>query len=326
MKKSYLTLSVAALLAASASATAAGVPDGMSFYGKASVQVMNSDKGIMNFADEGTTVDTPYNRFGVKGTTKLTENNLHMIYKFEWQIRGADQQSGKADDTFSARNTYIGLKGNFGEVVLGKNDTRFKGSEGKVDQFNELAGDIAQILPGQDRVGDSATYISPKMGQVQFALTYTFEDDYYDGEDGDAGYAGTLFIGDKNGKKQPYFVALSMVDSINNLDAYRVTAQYKLGQLALGAIFQDSEQTEGELDGSGYIVSAAYTMDKWVAKAQWGTDDSGIRNKANEEADMWSVGVDYKWSKAARAFAYYTALDLDTDDDNAVGVGIEYKF
>ncbi len=32
-----------------------------------------------------------------------------------------------------SRNTYIGFAGNWGELVFGKNDTRFKKSEGKID-------------------------------------------------------------------------------------------------------------------------------------------------------------------------------------------------
>lgn len=325
MKKSYLTLSVAALLAASASATAAGIPDGMSIYGKAAVELAYADKGLIKY-DEGTQIETPDIRLGVKGKTKLTDGGLNLVYKYEWAVEGEDQSKGKGDSTFKARNTYVGLKGNFGELVLGKNDTRFKKSEGKADLFNETAGDISGLFAGQDRVGDSATYTSPKMGQIQFALTYTVEDDFYDGEDGDAGFAGTLFIGDAKGKKQPYFIALSMVDSINNLDAYRITAQYKAGDLKLAAIYQDSEQSEGDQDGSGYIVSAAYSMDKWVAKIQYGDDDSGLGN-LKDEASQLSLGVDYNFTKAARAFAYYTGVDFENnDDDSVVAVGLEYKF
>lgn len=325
MNKSYLTLSIASLLAISTTATAAGIPEGMSIYGKAAVELAEADKGLIKY-DEGTQLETPDIRLGIKGQTKLTEGGLNLIYKYEWAVQGEDQQKGSGDSTFKARNTYVGLKGNFGELVLGKNDTRFKKSEGKADLFNETAGDMSGLFAGQDRVGDSATYISPKMGQVQFALTYTFEDDFYDGLEGDAGFAGTLFIGDVKGKKQPYFVALSMVDSIKNLDAYRITAQYKMGDLKLAAIYQDSEQSEGDKDGSGYIVSAAYTIDKWVAKIQYGDDDSGL-GKLGDEASQVSVGVDYKFTKAARAFAYYTGVDFEnSEDDSVFAVGLEYKF
>lgn len=324
MNKNKLGIAITSLLAASATVNAAGLPEGMTIYGKASVELMSNEEGTMKYAQgEGLQLETIATRLGVKGTTQLTENNLNLIYMYEWQVNGAEQDYG---DTFSARNTYVGLQGGFGKFILGRNDTVFKSSEGKVDLFNDRAADIGAVLPGQSRVGDSAAYYSPKMGQLQFALTYTLEDDFYEGEEGDAGYAATLFIGDKKGKKQPYFVALSMVDSINNVDAFRVTAQYKLDDLKLGAIYQDSEQSEGSKDGTGYVVSAAYSIDKWVAKVQYADDDSGLGGEKDEVSQV-TVGVDYNFNKAVHAFAYYTEVDREVKgDDSTLAIGMQYAF
>jgi hypothetical protein len=48
-------------------------------------------------------------------------------------------------------------------VLFGRNDTRFKASEGKFDLFNKTVGDIGQILAGQSRLGDTVTYTSPPL-------------------------------------------------------------------------------------------------------------------------------------------------------------------
>ena len=287
-------------------------------YGKAEVQIANTDTGEMRYANKGTQIDAPFSRIGVKGDHKLNES-LTAIFKYEVQVNGFE-----ADNTttpFSARNTYLGLKGAFGEVVVGRNDTRFKYSEGKLDNFNETQGDIFQVIAGQDRVGDTITYSSKYWNNAQFSVTYAPKDDAASTE---AGYAATFIYGDRGLKNTPYYISLSHVDTLNNVKASRIVTVYKFEQLQLGALYQHSESVDGTKSGDGYVLSASYKMDKWIPKVQLASDDSTLRQ--DTEATQWTAGVDYVFDKQTKAYFLYTDLDLEASTDSSVALGLKYNF
>jgi len=287
-------------------------------YGKAEVQIANTDTGTMRYADEGTQIDAPFSRIGIKGDHKLNEY-LSVVFKYEVQVKGFEEDD--TDEPFTARNTYLGLKGAFGEVVVGRNDTRFKYSEGKVDNFNETQADMAQVIAGQDRLGDTITYTSSYWHNTQFSFTYAPKDDNKDNE---AGFAATIIYGDRNLNNTPYYVSLSHVDSLNNITASRLAGVYKFKQLQLGGLYQHSESVDGTKSGNGYVLSASYTLDKWVPKIQFAKDDSTLRQVS--EATQWSTGLDYIFDKQTTAYLLYTDLNLEEQDDNSVALGLKYKF
>ncbi|KJY95217.1 porin [Pseudoalteromonas piscicida] len=311
--------SLAALAVASATLSASALAADYSIYGKAEVQIASTDKGVMRYTKEGTQIDAPFSRIGVKGTHGLS-SDLKLVYKYEVQVKGFEH-----DDTtepFSARNTYVGLEGKFGTVLVGRNDTRFKFSEGKIDQFNETQSDIAQVLAGQDRVGDSITYSSPKWNDFSFSLTYTPKDDASNDE---TGFAATAIYGDRALKNKDYYVALSHTDSIGNLIATRIAVAYKWQKLQLGAIIQDSENLAKDKSGNGYVLSVSYQLDdNWRPKLQFAKDSSGLRH--SEDATQWTLGTDYIFDKQTNLYVMATQLDLETQDDTSIAVGLKYKF
>ncbi|WMO16433.1 porin [Pseudoalteromonas piscicida] len=311
--------SLVALAVASATLSASALAADYSIYGKAEVQIANTDKGVMRYTKEGTQIDAPFSRIGVKGTHGLS-SDLKLVYKYEVQVKGFEH-----DDTtepFSARNTYVGLEGKFGTVLVGRNDTRFKFSEGKIDQFNETQSDIAQVLAGQDRVGDSITYSSPKWNDFSFSLTYTPKDDASNDE---TGFAATAIYGDRALKNKDYYVALSHTDSIGNLVATRIALAYKWQKLQLGAIIQDSENLAKDKSGNGYVLSVSYQLDdNWRPKLQFAKDSSGLRH--SEDATQWTLGTDYIFDKQTNLYVMATQLDLETQDDTSIAVGLKYKF
>ncbi|ATG79843.1 porin [Pseudoalteromonas sp. 1_2015MBL_MicDiv] len=287
-------------------------------YGKAEVQIANTDTGIMRYAKEGTQIEAPFSRIGIKGQHKLNEY-LSAVFKYEVQVKGFEEDD--TEEPFTARNTYLGLKGAFGEIVIGRNDTRFKYSEGKLDNFNETQGDMAQVIAGQDRLGDTLTYTSQYWSNAQFSFTYAPKDD---NKNNKAGFAATLIYGDRNLNNTPYYVSLSRVDSLNNITASRIVGVYKFEKLQLGALYQHSESVDETKSGNGYVLSASYTIDKWVPKLQFAKDDSAIRQES--KAIQWSTGFDYVFDKQTTAYLLYTDLDLQENADNSVALGLKYKF
>ncbi len=93
-----------------------------------------------------------------------------------------------------SRNTYLVLpviRGGW----FGKNDTRFKKSEGKIDSINETLNDIAQLSAGQDRLENVVGYRDPVIRGFQFQATYQTgaSDEVAGGYDWTLSYRGSGF-------------------------------------------------------------------------------------------------------------------------------------
>lgn len=292
----------------------------VTFYGKAEVQLAHTDKGIMRYTEQGTQLDMPFSRFGLRGEQVLNEH-ITAFFTYEVDVRGFDEANTQSP--FSARNTFIGIKGNFGQLIAGRNDTRLKTSEGGVDLYNETSGDIAQILPGQDRLGDSLTYISPKFAGFELSATYVLGQDN-ERQNGKDGVALSLAYGDRALKSLPYYVTLTRAQSLNGLDATRLLAQHQFGDFTLGALIQHSEESEGLRSGTGGYVSLQYAYGNWRPKVQAGRDTSELRQQT--AANHYTAGVDYLFNSQSKAYFYVTQLELTETSDTSVALGLQYRF
>lgn len=312
----------AALCTVAAQTNSVTIPmPSVTFYGKAEVQLAHTDKGIMRYTAEGTQLDMPFSRFGLKGEQVLNEH-ITAFFTYEVDVRGFDEAN--TQDPFSARNTFIGIKGSFGQIIAGRNDTRLKTSEGGVDLYNETSGDIAQILPGQDRLGDSLTYISPKFGNWEVSATYVLGQDN-EKQNGKDGVTLSVAYGDRTLKSLPYFVTLTRAQSMSGLDATRILWQQQVGDFTVGALLQHSEESEGDRSGTGGYISLQYALGEfWRPKVQFGRDTSEIRQAT--AANHYTAGVDYIFNSQSKAYFYVTQLELTEETDTSVALGLQYRF
>ncbi len=302
------TLAMAMLSAASHTALAGEGP--IQFYGKANVSVQVSDEG----GDSFTELQSNASRLGVKGTHEVS-NGLFVVYKAEFQV----DLDGDGD-TFKDRNQYIGLKGSFGEVLLGKNDTMLKQSQGKVDLFNDLEGDIKHLWKGDNRMDDTVSYKTPKMNGFQVGVTYVADQS----EAGDDSISAAVFYGDKKLKKSKLYASVAADFDVKGYDVVRATVQGKVSGVVLGAMIQNQENVATGADVDGYLVSAKYKMDKVTLKGQYqlAEYDNGV------DKTGFSVGADYSLAKSTKLYTFYTTLDMDnvSEDQDYLAAGIEYKF
>lgn len=304
MKFSHSLISTALFAACSFNAFAADI----TIYGKANVSAQSSDEGEGSFTE----IKSNASRIGFKGTHTLTDE-MEVIYQAEFQV----DLDGDGD-TFSQRNQYIGLQGNFGQVLLGKNDTVLKQSQGKVDLFSDLNGDIKALWKGENRMSDTLTYKSPKFSGLQLGVTYIAEDSV-DAEDA---YSIALFYGDKKLKKSKVYAALAMDSEVKGYDTMRATIQSKVAGVVLGAIYHTQESTDGT-DMDGFLVSAKYGLDKFDLKAQIQTAEYD----GGDDRSGFTVGADYKLSSQAKIFGFYSSFDMDSKaDQDYLALGLEYKF
>lgn len=298
MYKSLIAASILTVIAAPVSADP-------TVYGKVNVTVQNSDDGSESISE----LKSNASRLGVKGSYKL-DGGLSVVYKYEFQVDVTDESGEK---NLKSRNQYVGLRGAFGEVVLGRNDTMLKQSQGKFDIYSDLEADIKKLWKGENRMGDSISYKTPKLNNFQFGISYIMDED-----NDDSATSLSLTYGDAKLKKTGYYAAIAMDNEVKGYDATRLTVGTKVNGVVLGAMYQTQENVETGDDKSGYMVSAQYKVGAYNLKGQLQTmdDDSGF-----------TLGADRKLGKNTKAFAFYTSFNFDMDEDESyIGLGLEQKF
>lgn len=166
MKKTFISASVASVLAL---ASFGALAEGPSFYGRLELATTYTDTGAtlqtgtngVDLGESGTYLENNFSLLGVKGTEKIADG-YDVVYQMEFQVENTSSKG----DVFKARNTYLGLKTNAGTVLVGRNDTVFKQSEGGVDIFGNTNADIDRLVSAQTRSADGVWYYSPKIANL----------------------------------------------------------------------------------------------------------------------------------------------------------------
>ena len=327
--KNSIGITFCSLLSISAMAAEAKKEAVIDFYGKLNLSLQASEEDGDSFNE----LKSNASRVGVKGKYYL-DHGLTAIYKLEWQVNINDSTK----DTLTARSQWVGVKGGFGELTVGRSDTPFKLSQGKFDLFNDYEGDLKKLFIGENRLTDSINYKSPTFSHVQLLTSYIISDDL----EANDPYSIAMFFGDSTLKKTDFFLSVARDENMpakfkttegaslkEALANTRITGMYKFGNLRLGAMFVQTEVGTTGTSETGYAANVSYKIGKVLAKVAY-QEFAG--------ADAISVGADYKLGKKTKIYTWYTDRDSNNylDDDGAsykfgsVGsyfaVGMEQKF
>lgn len=312
--KNTIALAVCSILAQPAFAATVDI------YGRADVSLQSSDEGEGSFSE----VKSNASRIGFKGTHELSKG-LEVVYKAEFEV-----DIDGDGDTFKKRNQYIGLKGAFGEVLLGNNDSMLKQSQGKADVFSDYNGDIKYLWAGENRLSDTVTYKSPKFNGFQLGATYKAEDEV----DGKDAFSVAAMYGDKKLKKSSFYAAVAMDSEVKGkskdgavsgyFDTVRATVQGKLAGVSLGLMIQNQEEVETGAEMDGMLISAKYSLGDATLKGQYQIAD----HKDGDKNTGITAGVDYKLAKSTKLYVFYTTFDIKTEnrDEDYLAAGIQYNF
>ena len=284
-------------------------------YGKLWISVESQD------TSSGTEVDMVSNasRLGVKGSMDFGEG-LEAIYQAEYEI---DPVDGTADEkngrTFKQRNSFIGIKGSYGTLFLGTHDTALKKSQSKIDLFNDLVGDIKNILQGENRMSEFIGYTTPTLGDG-FSATFNAIKGTEE-EDNSIGDSTSVSL---NYKTKSFYAAIAFDSELKGYDTTRISIQVPLNRTQLGFIYQDTKELSSGLDEDGYVLSLSQKIGKkGVFKIQLAESD--MKMGSGKQA---SIGYDYKLSEKAKAFIFYTDLSGESlsKEKEISALGFEYKF
>jgi len=346
MKKSLIALAVAGAFSAPAFAATSNVD----IYGVIDASVTNVDVKVagVKIADNwqvgnvGNDSAVDSSRLGFKGTEDLG-GGLKAI----WQIESKIDVEGTGT-TIGQRNTFLGLAGSFGTVIIGNHDTPEKLSTASLDVFADSVGDYNMMGVIIDtRESDVLAYISPTWSGFHFAVATVAGE----GQVKNVGAGKNEGIADhysmtgiyQNGPLHLSVAYTSLKDgydlsalkfggnqflaatALPDTKIWRLGAGYTMGDLKLTAVYQnvDIDGFAGALE-KGYTLGAAYTMGPIVLKAQYGTREDLLEG--------WSVGADYNMSKRTKAYVVYTAYDNETSgplsntDLKALRIGLRHSF
>lgn len=311
MKKQLLALAVGSMVVVPSVALA---DKGPTVYGKVNVSYENQDNGT----NDEWKLESNSSRIGVKGALDLDVDQLKAVYQAEFQI-AVDDGDNKGQ-TFSQRNIFGGFEhATLGRLIAGKFDSPFKKSQGEIDQFGDLRGDINTIVGGSERISNIIQYSTPKLANavtVNVAMVPgEGNTDFADRRDGPADgisssvvFDNGMLYGSVGYDSEVKTNLFDLGDADTLVDAMHVAAKLNMDQFEVGAL----------------------KVDRWKLKAQYGVTDTDL---TDDKVKLTAVGADYKMAKASKVFGYFAKVESDNTgagalaiDDTTFGIGFEHKF
>jgi predicted porin len=323
--KKLLAIAVAAALVAPAAAMA-----DTTLYGKlhASVGAVKTTTGGVTTSRN--VVESHASRFGIKGATAL-DNGMEATYGLEY---GIDLDGdGTAGRNPSARNTFVGLKGGFGEVRVGRHDTPAKLATAGQDVFADTYGDMLRIITtDNDRVDNAVAYIN-KFGPVGFAAAHSTGTGVtgvplVPGDDANStqNNANTFMVNYGNG---PWYAGLGHTAIQNAVKKTNLGLGYKAeAGHQVNLVMENSKVAGTNVKTKAALVNGVYKMGNVSLKAQYG--ESKLTGAGKEK--LTSVGVDYNLGKKTSVYLLASENKNDakvlngTDKVRATAVGLVTEF
>ncbi len=305
----------------------------MEVYGTIAQEIVNAE---VDFAFAGRTAGADVvvvgdagtfngSKLGLKGSEDLG-GGMSALWQIESIISTDDAT------TIGGRNTFVGLKGGFGTVIVGRHDTPEKMSTGANDFFADTSADYNSMII-DTRENDVVAYITPDFNGFHAAVaTVAGEQVAADATRNDLSNALSYTLVYKNGPLAASFaqtkadqgmalnaggttlttvwgvVNPSVATDNGDLTLNRFGASYTMGAVKAAVTHQTVKEDNG-IDLASTVAGASYTMGPVVLKAQYGkANDKGA---TNQDATQWTVGADYNLSKRTAVYALYSSVDGD---------------
>lgn len=351
-----IATSVVAALALPVTADAAKVlGDKLEIYGKLHVSIDASDRDDPSVtAKEDISVSENSSRFGVKGKHKIGDSGLSVVYKLEQGVN----ISGTGG-TFATRNSYVGLKGSFGQVIVGHHDTPFKTVGSKWGVFGDSVGERRAVLGAgatggntMNQRGRNALMWSNKIAGAKVMAMYATDAGDSSATSPDNNDLAMFSVGVLyKSKNSPFYFGAAFEDwdmlKGSATDGFRIMGGYKGDFGKVGVIYEDiSASANADLDRSVYGVNGVFKLSKGLdirGQVLIADDYKGV---ANSGATKVGVGLYKKLDKKTKIYAVYAQTDNDTNAQyqavdgghgdevktalggtpNSFSVGMEYKF
>ncbi len=343
MKKSIVTLAIAASLAVPAAAFADST-----VYGNVHLSINAADNDVAG-AQNNLQMSSNTSAIGVKGSEDLGDG-LKAIYKVEFGI----DLLGKADTTpdtgaantgtgaLGGRDQFVGIKGGMGTIKFGTMSSNYKQMGGKVDPLYRtplegrgFLGTQASALHGgrgvnRGRQTNTVQYVSPKFSGIQLVANTTVS-----GSDNETFGVGVRWA-NKNIMAYADFIdreiAASGASTGGSTDsAFKVGGKYKTKQFSVAAQWESAQDATASAhnakDGYDYLFLAGtfnFSKNDMVAL----TFGQASADSAAKDYSGIAVAYNHKLSKWTNVYVGYGAKSHDAanSDESMITAGIKKKF
>lgn len=338
MKLKLLSLAVIAAALPTTGALAAGHSGGHSggptVYGQIDVGVSRTDNGT---TDQFNVQDNA-SRLGVKGEEDL--GGITGFYQFEFAVDTSDGDGG----VLNGRDVFVGLKGDFGKVYVGRFDTPFKKAQNKVDLFSDQY-DMKNYVAGEEREKSAIGYSTPDMGGIAFNIMLQpgegATDNVAEVQDGVADAISMSVSYDSDGLfgslSYDMNVDYGFWDSVAGIsdgdlsDALRLVGVVKMDNYGFGGLFQTAEQSDiaTPADQTAFVLSAYAMMDQTKFEFQF-AQSNHEKGAAEIDIDFLGLGAEQHLSKRTNLYAMLGMRTVDVGgtetDSDIFMVGAKHKF
>ena len=287
-------------------------------------------------------------RLGVQGDYDATAN-VTIFYRVEYGI-DVDNGTNSNGRELTQRNIFGGIRGDWGQLLVGKNDTPLKTLQtntvlrSDIDRFNDAPlADIGTYLIGENRPDNVIQYTSPiwfgglevnvaaiqaeETGVPTSATNPAAQQD-------DNGFATGQSVSVTYGKAK-WFVGAAFESNVVTSDVFRALGEVTLGPVKLGAIYQTAERHE-DFDSLGGFSTFVGTNGTTVGAqnglnpiSEWdgasGTNafkeqDGFVVNAQWKVAGPWTAKIQYGTSSTTPTNDAYDDVDVD-----AIALGVDYN-
>ena len=354
MNKTALSLAVAAALAAPFAAQADTI-----LYGEARLSVDYIDNPVQGLDSYWDVVDDG-SKLGVKGTEDLG-GGLSALYQWEFSV---DMTEG---GNFGGTNQkFAGLKGGFGTVTLGTQDTPYWKVLNVIDIWNS-----SKVLNGATYLGGAVTKETNTSGSLStLPNNFDYQTPIFNGFSAEAmlmmngavntpqGLSDGIDLWSVNVKysQGPYFAGLTYIqlEGDHNVDLgsgrtvdldlanWGLGLGYKTDQWLVGLIYEQGDFTDVNFDrkikvngvplatgddAQSWYLTGQYAFGNNTVRAAYGQTDTGIDGE--DRIDNWRAGYQYNFSKRTLLWAEYIGRSADTPlygDQDILSIGMRHYF
>ena len=333
---------IAAAIGAAVVAAPAAFADA-TVYGKIHTDVRMNDSSVPN--SDNYTVNSNASRLGFKGSEDLG-NGLKAIYQIEMQFNsdGGTAQVGTAG--FSAqRNTFVGLSGDWGTVVVGKHDTPAKiafyatGNEVLGDSILDLNGGVAGVFT-EVRANNAIAYVSPSFSGFSMAAAIVPGEETVAAQGANAAdgltdhySVGLMYsgFGLKAGIGYENLHEQALAGTGDDQEMLQAGASYTFNNFSVGAQYESD-------DNRGAVTNAEYEAWALTAKAKFGnnavsaiyttSESKNAVGATTSDTDGWGLAAEHNFSKRTKVYVAYATEDEDVgnSDQDSFSIGMIHDF
>lgn len=268
-------------------------------------------------SDYGLNVSSNSSRLGVRASHQV-HDNLEVFMQLEQSVR-FDQRGGE----FASRDSFAGLRGDWGQVRLGSFDTPGKLLRAKADVFNDRLGDLRNLSSGDgmsfdQRFRNSIHYRSPVFANTTFDIQYSSHNDTDATVENDL---QAISVALNYAHERVWLGASYEMSEGSEYDpqAIRLAGSYDFSEAWQGILFYQhaSDLVLGDRDVIGGGTKYRFGDYAWMAQVYYATEN----DLEDSAATMAAIGLDYYISPELTLYAILGATDNEEQATFSVSSG-----